>query len=724
MRRLRRFSLLVLSSVLISALLVTSFPILGASIDPGGSGSATSVVYADDYGELAGTVVINSVGAGTVSGVYYGELTSSTTLHVTSINSDIVLQTHHQILFENRDEWGQVVATGFKFQSGFGSPAIPPGRWRVCVRQGGSYNPCSRVFTVGSDGTVVPDEPVVDEPPPKPALSARFIVSPAVPMVGEPIIFTSVSECYGGAEIKGYNWTLNGKSIANIDPSYVDKVSWVWPAPTEGACTVTLFIYTDSGLRDECTQKFWVNAITAWFEIDQKSGQEITFTSTSSPEESITEYHWRIDGHPDAYHRAEDKKSWTYRFEPGTHEVSLCVVGASGQDTYTKEFTVAPVHLHIYIASKADPIQITDQPQHVVIKLVVRQFDSLERKLVPYEGAEVNYTVAVEPGKYQDFCALNIVPYNQIRSTDQRGVAEYQRDITNLLSTASEKGIDPQTFAAEIEINASARSRSEAGEPDWHLEATETIHVGGVRPMEVKVFLLKDDEKIQTRFNDYSDRACLCKECRESTTSDPSEAYKKYEVPLTGTVTSDYLPITMTLKMRQSSSQLAIDGKEKKEVTLGQLPGIQETSYNFSIRPRVSLDSTGDVRILLYQDMATEAVAQALRMVFQAVGGEKFEAAATLGTLFYDIVNKVRINAATGTQQVSGWDFLGLALTEIGEQQGKIAATMGNMGKKFAAIPFTAVGMAYDSGVWAWSLYNTPAVAEEIWRVDLREAKL
>ena len=179
MRRLRRFSLLVLSSVLISALLVTSLPILGASIGPGGSGSATSVVYADDCGgELTGIVVIHSAGAGTVSGVYYGELTSSTTLFVTSINCDIVLRTHYQILWENRDEWGQVVETGFKFQSGFGSPAIPPGRWRVCVRQRGSYNPCSRVFTVGSDGTVVPDKTVVDEPAAKPGQVEAIFVTP------------------------------------------------------------------------------------------------------------------------------------------------------------------------------------------------------------------------------------------------------------------------------------------------------------------------------------------------------------------------------------------------------------------------------------------------------------------------------------------------------------------------------------------------------------------
>ena len=170
MRRLRRFSLLVLSSVLISALLVTSFPILGASIDPGGSGSATSVVYADDYGELAGTVVIHNASAGTVSGVYYGELTRFTTLHVTSINSDIVLQTHYQILRENRDEWGQVVATAFKFGPGFGSPAIPPGQWRVCVRRGDVYSPCSRVFTVRSGGTDVPDKTVVDEPAAKPEI--------------------------------------------------------------------------------------------------------------------------------------------------------------------------------------------------------------------------------------------------------------------------------------------------------------------------------------------------------------------------------------------------------------------------------------------------------------------------------------------------------------------------------------------------------------------------
>ena len=264
MRRLRRFSVLILSSVLISALLVTSLPILGASIGPGGSGSATSVVYADDCGgELTGIVVIHSAGAGTVSGVYLGVLKTNTrsegaTLHVTSIDCDIVLPTHYEILWENQDEWGQVAETGFKFGPGFGSPAIPPGQWRVCARIAGSYYPCSRVFTVSSSGgTGVPDGDAdgdadgsaANNPP-----ICSFTIVPQSPTSSDTIVGTSTSVDLDGDTLT-YSWYFDGE----YDSSLGNSAGWQYKLEP-GIWTIKLVVDDGRGGTDSHTKKVPVSA--------------------------------------------------------------------------------------------------------------------------------------------------------------------------------------------------------------------------------------------------------------------------------------------------------------------------------------------------------------------------------------------------------------------------------------------------------------------------------
>lgn len=372
-------------------------------------------------------------------------------------------------------------------------------------------------------------------------------------------------------------------------------------------------------------------------------------------------------------------------------------------------------------AVRSNTIDISSGVDFLRVNLLVRVKKTGES--TGYGGCNVRYEVIdVTPGyQTEQFCLAHA--WNQPRNeetTSFTGLARFSNNMspTRMKDEIIKRGWDPTTFAADMKFKVIVSPPSSRKDEDWQVERTVTLHLGVAPPeLAVAVCLSKDDKGILVNFNQYTSNPKPCADCKKV-------RYPGYQVPLSGTVRNDYLPITMTLKMRQQGwGWLAIDGKGKEEVTLG----LGNPSYDFSICPTVGLIGEipyrrgRGVEILLYRDIETEAVAQALRMVFQAVGAKKFATVATLGTLFYDIVKIVRANAATGKQQVSGWNYLGLALTEIGNRQGEIAAKLGKAGVSFAAIPFTVVGMVLDSGLWAYSLYDKPSVAEEIWRVELTD---
>ena len=370
-------------------------------------------------------------------------------------------------------------------------------------------------------------------------------------------------------------------------------------------------------------------------------------------------------------------------------------------------------------AVRSNTIDFLSDVDFLRVNLLVRVQKTGESR--GYGGCNVRYEVIdVTPGDLRDFCAGNVwsPPWHGEATTFDTGLASFSNNMsptTMMHEIQDKRGLDPTTFAVDMKFKVIVSPPSSRKDEDWQVERTVTLHLGVAPPeLAVAVWLSKDDKGIQAHFEQYTREPRPCAKCKLT-------LYPVYQVPLTGTVTHD-LPIGMTLKMRKFG-QLAIDCKEKTEVTLGHLPfGIQEHSYNFSICPTVMLNNTIPISILLYRDMATEATAQALRMVFQAVGAKKFANAATLGTLFYDIANKVRKTAyQPGKQQVSFWDFIGLALTEIGNRKADIAAKLGKAGVSFAKTPFTVIGLVLDSGLWAYSCYNTPSESEEIWTLELTD---
>ena len=85
-------------------------------------------------------------------------------LFITDPTEKIVLRTAAQILSEKKDSFGKVTETTFRFQRGLGSPAIPPGQWKVCAgRNVGEWRARSKVFTAGESGNVTV---TVGTPPP------------------------------------------------------------------------------------------------------------------------------------------------------------------------------------------------------------------------------------------------------------------------------------------------------------------------------------------------------------------------------------------------------------------------------------------------------------------------------------------------------------------------------------------------------------------------------
>jgi len=104
-----------------------------------------------------------------VTGVFYGQLKTNTRrqgmmLFITDPSEKIVLRTHPRILSETKDSFGNVTETTFRFQRGLGSPAIPPGQWKVCAGPMVSeWRARSKVFTAGKSGNVTV---TVGTPPP------------------------------------------------------------------------------------------------------------------------------------------------------------------------------------------------------------------------------------------------------------------------------------------------------------------------------------------------------------------------------------------------------------------------------------------------------------------------------------------------------------------------------------------------------------------------------
>jgi len=107
-----------------------------------------------------------------VTGVFYGQLKTNTRrqgmmLFITDPTEKIVLRTAARILSEKKDSFGNVSETRFRFQRGLGSPAIPPGQWKVCAGPRVSqWRARSKVFTAGKSGNV--SVTVGTPPPPKP----------------------------------------------------------------------------------------------------------------------------------------------------------------------------------------------------------------------------------------------------------------------------------------------------------------------------------------------------------------------------------------------------------------------------------------------------------------------------------------------------------------------------------------------------------------------------
>ncbi|MDP6637117.1 MAG: hypothetical protein QGG42_19635 [Phycisphaerae bacterium] len=107
-----------------------------------------------------------------VNGVFYGQLKTNTRregmmLFIVDAKEKIVLRTAARILSEKKDSFGNVTETTFRFQRGLGSPAIPPGQWKVCAGPTvGQWRARSKVFTAGESGNV--SVTVGSPPPPDP----------------------------------------------------------------------------------------------------------------------------------------------------------------------------------------------------------------------------------------------------------------------------------------------------------------------------------------------------------------------------------------------------------------------------------------------------------------------------------------------------------------------------------------------------------------------------
>jgi PKD repeat protein len=173
------------------------------------------------------------------------------------------------------------------------------------------------------------------------APSASFDSSPASPLTGESVTFTSTSSDPDGS-IASQAWDLDNDG--EFDDGTAASVSHSFP--TSGTKTVRLRVTDDDGLTDDASETITIGnrAPAASFDFTPAtplSGENVTFTSTSSdPDGSIASQAWDLDN--DGEFDDGTAASVSHSFPTsGTKTVRLRVTDNEGlTDDATKTVTV------------------------------------------------------------------------------------------------------------------------------------------------------------------------------------------------------------------------------------------------------------------------------------------------------------------------------------------------------------------------------------------------